>query len=82
MKQLREASLLECGLVRLAGPEQADIPVLHGARHVVIACDTAQHDDSAIGEEHSGLVRKLTDAFFYFIGYHRRSEPFRNRQWD
>ena len=50
--------------------------------HIVIACDTRQHPEGGIPDEKRGLIRKATDAFFDFIGYHRVGQPFRNRLRD
>jgi hypothetical protein len=55
----------------------------HGpAETAVIACDTRQPAQHLAPDQGRGLLRKLTDSFFDFIGLHRVGEPWRNRLRD
>ena len=62
--------------------EQVGRPIVNHTGHVVIACDTRQLSESGIPDPNRGLLRKVSDALFHFIGHHRVGEPFRNRLRD
>jgi len=82
MEQLMEQRALNGSFVGEVVAEKVNYTPLDSARYVVIACDTRQDPESGIPDPNRRLMRKLTDSIFNFIGYHRVSDPFRNKQWD
>lgn len=79
---MEEQRPLADGHVRELGGEQVDGALVHRSGDILIACDTQQHPQGPVPNQHRGLLGKLADAFFSFSGYHRVGEPFRNRLRD
>jgi hypothetical protein len=63
-------------------PEKINHAAMYRPGNVTIACSTQQDPESGVHDPDRGLVRKVTDAVFNFVGYHRAGEPFRSRNSD
>lgn len=63
-------------------PEKVDHSAMYRPGNVTIACSTRQDPESGVHDPDRGLVRKVTDAVFNFVGYRRAAEPFRSRNSD
>ena len=63
-------------------PEKVNHAAMYRPGNVTIACSTQQDPESGVHDPDQGLVRKVTDAVFNFVGYHRTGEPIRSRNSD
>ena len=69
-------------VVMKATPEKVDHAAMYRPGNVTIACSIRQNADSGVHDPDRGLMRKLADAVFNFVGYRREGEQFRSRNRD
>jgi len=63
-------------------PEKVDHAAMYRPGNVTIACSIGQNAESGVHDLDRGLMRKLADAVFNFVGYRRNGEQFRSRNRD